>query len=354
MQRSTEEIRLIDYAIELWRGRHIVFFSTIVGAVVAAFVVLLTPKEYTARCEFLQQTTSAALSPRIASLASLAGISLPATDQVEVLPASLYENIVCSEPFLRQLIHYPLRFAHQQRDFTIVEYLGEDDGREGLREWIKSVEARREPVAVEDRLTAEEYDAIKYLRSRIAVEYDVADGYVLLEVTLPDAVASAHLTEKVVQDLEHRVIELKVERVRSNMLFIERRYDEARERFDSLQAARADYLDANQHTTRNSAKATFERIDAEYMLAKSIYEQLAMQLEQARIRVKEQTPVLSIFSPVTIPFKPSRPRKMIIFITFVALGFIVGASIIFVRTTIAELRGYHLPAPAADDEAKNH
>lgn len=354
MEAEREEIRLLPMLRELWRGRHIIIFSAFVGAVVAAFVVLLTPKEYTARCEFIQQSSSTNISPRITSLASLAGITLPSLEQVEVLPASLYENIVFSEPFLEELIHYPLYFESCGREYTLLEYLAQDkESDRGLREWIKSQRQRRQSPTGGRRLSEEEYEAVKYLHSHICVEYDVADGYVSVETTLPAAVAAAELAECVVRDLENRVIELKIERVKSNMLFIEARYEDAKENLDSLQRVRARYMDANRNISTHSAMTTLERIDTEYNLARGLYEELAIQLEQARIQVREQTPILSIFSPVTVPFKPSKPRRMIIFITFVASGFIVGAVVVFTMRAIAELRGDVPPTRKEEYDAKN-
>lgn len=338
MGRGTKDIDFVDVMDMLWRGRRIVLFATAMGLVLALLVLFLTPREYTAHCEFIQQSTSSSFSPRMMSLASLAGINLSSKDDTELLSASLYSNIVHSVPFMLRLLNEPLEFLSLGRRLTIVEYVVAADKRDsGLRGWFRTIFASDESLCEYHTLSSDEYRAMEYLKRRVVVEQDVADGFIVVEVTLPDAVAAAELADRVVKQLEEFIIDMKLKRVRDNMHFIEERYAEARSRFDSLQMVRAAYMDSNQHSSKHSARTMLDRIDAEYELAEGIYGELAMQLEQTRIKVREQTPVLAVFSPTTIPFKPSKPRKMIIFITFATSGFLIGATVVWARRVVAEL-----------------
>ena len=49
-----------------------------------------------------------------------------------------------------------------------------------------------------------------------------------------------------------------------------------------------------------------------------------MQLEQAKIKVKETVPILTIINPVTVPYKKSKPSRAMILIAFTFLGGVAG------------------------------
>ena len=80
-----------------------------------------------------------------------------------------------------------------------------------------------------------------------------------------------------------------------------------------------------------------ERIEAEYQLAMNVYGELAMQLEQAKIKVKETTPILTIINPITVPVKKSKPQRAMILFAFTFLGIAAGMGGVVVLPTVANI-----------------
>jgi len=73
-------------------------------------------------------------------------------------------------------------------------------------------------------------------------------------------------------------------------------------------------------------------------IANGIYQQLAGQLEQAKIQVKRDTPAFTIVEPVTVPIEKSKPRRTMILIIGVFLGGVVGSGLIYVNTFLFKLK----------------
>jgi uncharacterized protein involved in exopolysaccharide biosynthesis len=86
------------------------------------------------------------------------------------------------------------------------------------------------------------------------------------------------------------------------------------------------------------AQTEMERLSNNYNLAYNIYSELAKQLEQARIQVKEDTPVFTIIEPVSVPLVRSKPKRPMILIIWLFLGGIAGAGIIFGRQYLATFK----------------
>ena len=80
-----------------------------------------------------------------------------------------------------------------------------------------------------------------------------------------------------------------------------------------------------------------ERIQAKYNIANSIYGEMAKQLEQAKMQVKRDTPMLTIVQPVTVPTKPANSRFKTLF-GWIFFGLVVGCGIVLAKDYIPKLK----------------
>lgn len=168
---------------------------------------------------------------------------------------------------------------------------------------------------------------------------DDKNGYLSLSVTMPEPLAAAEMAEAAVTLLQKYITEFKIEKVQSNLDFVQERYDEAKANFEDIQDRRARFRDANQNTSRYSARTQLEKLDAEYTLAMNMYSELASKLEQAKINVKETTPILTVINPVTVPLEKSKPRRAMILFGWTFFGIVLGMGTVLVLPSVAEITG---------------
>ena len=79
------------------------------------------------------------------------------------------------------------------------------------------------------------------------------------------------------------------------------------------------------------------RIESELSIAQSVVQQLASQVEQAKLKVNKDTPVFTIIKPVTVPFGKSAPSRSIIVIVFLFLGLILSAGYILIKDPLIKI-----------------
>ena len=168
---------------------------------------------------------------------------------------------------------------------------------------------------------------------------DSKNGYVTVTSNMPEALAAAQLAQATVELLQKYITKFKIEKVQSNLDFVQSRYDEAKSNFEEIQSRRAKFRDANHNSVKYAARVEQEKLDAEYTLAMNLYSELATQLEQAKINVKETTPILTVIRPVTVPYKKSKPQRAMILVAFTFLGFVAGAGLVFMSQTLAQFVG---------------
>jgi LPS O-antigen subunit length determinant protein (WzzB/FepE family) len=73
------------------------------------------------------------------------------------------------------------------------------------------------------------------------------------------------------------------------------------------------------------AKTKFEILYSEFMIKQKVLEELSKQLESQKILVKKNTPVFTVLKPVSVPTQKTKPKRLVIVIVWLFLGFVFGA-----------------------------
>lgn len=354
-QPEEREIDLIDLIRKLWLERMFILKVTGVFILLGLLTALTGSKEYTASCQFVPQTSKNANNSSMARLASLAGINMGSLATGEQLLSPLvYPNVLNSIAFKRDLLQTQIRINGEEEPITLLTYLSDKKYRKfsltgtilkytvGLPglivHAIKGEPEEQETIADEPFvvLTKEEYTAVRALESVIGIEVEEKKGYIALSAQMPEPYAAAQVAESALELLQKYITEFKVDKVQSNLEFIQERYDELKKEYEEIQEQRAAYKDANQGISTSRARTNLEKLDNQYNLAYSIYSEMATQLEQAKIQVKETTPILTVIDPVSMPIKPSKPRKMMILVGFTFLGGVAACGYVLIAPTLRE------------------
>ena len=356
-----QEIDLVELIQRMWVNRWLIVKVTAVFMVLGLFVALFSPKVFTASCDVVPQTSKSGPSSSMSSLAALAGINLNAVQSAESLSPNVYENIMGSATFRKELMQTMIDFEEVGHPVSFFDYYtSEEYNKPGVLSYVKKytiglpftiLNAIRgeqpEPDysgvggdsnAIET-ISKDEYDAMQILGESIGISLDDKKGYVTITANMPEAVAAAQMAQATLTLLQRYITEFKIEKVQSNLDFVQERFDEAKRNFEDVQARRARLRDANMNTTRYSARTEMERLDAEYTLAQGVYTSLAQQVEQAKISVKETTPILTVIKPVTVPYKKSKPQRAMILFAFTFLGAVAGMGCVLLVPAVAEIVG---------------
>ena len=355
-----QEIDLVELIQKLWHNRWLIVKITIVFMVLGLLVALFSPKVYTASCDVVPQTSDNSKSSQMSSLAKLAGINLSQGESAPTLSPYVYENILKSTKFKKELMQTEINFEKADRPVSFYEYYTSEEFNKptvvdyvlkytiGLPGVIMGAIRGEQPEpdyssaeggAKIESLTKDEYEVLSLLGESVMLSLDDKKGYVSITVNMPEPLAAAQLAQATLNLLQEYITVFKVEKVQSNLDFVQERYNEVKRDFEDVQARRARYRDANHNTIKNQARIEQERLEAEYQLAMNIYSELAMQLEQAKIKVKETTPILTVINPVTVPYKKSKPQRAMILMAFTFLGAVAGMGCVLVMPTVADIVG---------------
>lgn len=349
-----DSIDFIAIAKTLWGGRKTILISLGICTILGLAIALLTPKEYTVTTVMVPQASTDKKSG-LSSLASMAGIDMGMAQSGEVSPL-LYPKIVSSNPFMLELMNTPVHFSEVDTLVSVYTYYTEV-AKPGIIGTVKkytlglpgvilgAIRKPKEEIALpgEDSnkplyLTKEQYKLKQSLTQNVSLQVDKKEGYLTLSVTMPEALAAAEVAQKAQALLQNYITRFKVEKSQAELDFIQERYNEARGIATREQYSVAADQDKFKNLVSQVPQVSTSRKQMDYAISNSVFQELAKQLEQAKIQVAKDTPVFTIVEPVAVPTEDAGPSGLKTLILWMFLGVIIGYGFVYGKTIIVSLK----------------
>ncbi len=335
-QEQEQEIDFLELAQKVWAERKLVIKACVGAAVIGVVVAFSIPKEYATSMKLAPETTGKSSGGSMGALAAMAGINLGSSSGQDALSPDLYPDIVSSTPFLTGLFDVNVTTQDGSVKTSLYEYMKEHQrkpwwgsvlsapfkalgwGMSLFRETEKDAPAgsKVDPF----KLTPKQAGIVNALSSRIMVSVEKKTGVTTLSVQMQDPVISAALTDTVMHRLQDYITDYRTNKARHDLAFTEKLYKEAKENYYTAQQRYARHVDGNLDVILQSYRSEQERLQNEMTLAYGVYNQLAQQLQMAKAKVQEITPVYTVVQPAVVPLRPIKPNKIIILFGFVFLA----------------------------------
>lgn len=354
----SEGIDLMEALATIWRSRKFILIFTGIFLFLGLLVAFTSPVRYTAGCTVVPQISEKGST--LGGLASLAGISIGGGISSDVLPPAVYPEIIKSVPFTRTIMKTPITLSKTKgEEISLYEYYTDNRFAEfsllgvikkytiGLpgviASALKGADTEEALFSYPDSLSTvqtlgkQEHKVYKIIQDNISFEANSKDGYIRIRYTFPEAKGAAQVAESLRKTLEQFVIAYKLEKVEENLAFVEQSFEEARKDFIKKQVSLAAYQDTNRGLTTATGRSVENRLKSEYDIAFTVYNELAKQLEQSRLSVKENKPVLTVINPVVVPIQRSAPRRGLMLTAFFLLGMVISIGWVISKPFFLEL-----------------
>lgn len=351
-----DEIDLLEIANKFWKGRKTLLKTIAVFFVLGLFVALVSVEEFTSEVKLLPENQQGISLGGLGGLAEQFGFSSSSMQNSEALSVNVYPSIIQSNVFLEELMRYEVQVPNNSVTVSLEEYFSEYQKSSIVSQIVKytvmlpftiknRLTSNNEENSVsvniaEDnpekmnrlvRLTDREWSILRNIRGRISTSLDSETGVVTVSVKMQDPVIAADVADEIVEMLSEYIIEKRTEKTRQDVEFIEERFEEARKRFEAAQQELAAFNDANRGQLTAMARTEEQLLQSRYNLAFNIYNSLAERLEQARIKLQEETPVINVLEPAAVPDRKSEPQRTFILAVFIIIGGIIGTGIILAK-----------------------
>lgn len=353
-ERSGSDHQVIDIIKlikELWLNR--LFILTVLVSVFALglFIYATSDRIFFSESKLLPESTGQSQVNQLFQAAdNIFGIQRRASDDQDI-GVSLYPFIVESLPFQIELMQKEVFFGDIGESVTIFDYFTHHY-QPGLYTRIKQTLHNltfRLPSTLsslfrrgsDDELPDIDFsqfssfdDALVLdsrvrrvadtMRSFITITRDPQSGLVSIGVSAPDPAAAAAIVNLVKNQLQEYVIEYRTEKAMLNLQFIEEQFSDAKLMFRAVQDSLAEFQERNQNITRPTVTVQEQRLEYEFEMAFSLYNNLGRRLQEAQITVQEETPVFRVHEPAVVPTRPSQPNAVRIIFGSLFVGLFLG------------------------------
>lgn len=189
-------------------------------------------------------------------------------------------------------------------------------------------------ITEEDRILYVSPQMLQYInqmKSRVNIESD--GSLITSTVRLTDPHAAAEANHIVIQMLQEYLINQRAESARRNLEYAMTLNEEAKDRFENAQTELARFLDENRGSLTAATNIELERLSEEKERLLSVYTNISMRVDDARMRVQEETPAYILFQRPLLPNNRVQPSIFII-PAFIFTGFVIGVMWVFTSSFI--------------------
>lgn len=351
-EQEEAEIDLLELSMKLWQQRKKIIKWCVVGAILGIIVAFSIPKEYETSVKLAPEIASGSkMSGSLGAIAAMAGLRGASQSGGDAVNPQLYPDVVSSVPFLVGLFDIPIEDIDGTNKTTVRKYM-EDDIKSPwwsavLGAPFKLLGALKGEEDIKNgdgkvntfHLTQKENLVVQALEQRITATVDTKTAVITISVKMQDPMVSAVLADSVVHKLQEYITDYRTNKARKDLEYAELLDREAKENYYKAQQKYADYQDRNQGLILHSAQTTLERLANEATLAFNLYNQTSQQVQLAKAKVQENTPVYATVTPATVPMRATSPRKAMILIGFMFLSFVAcSAWILYGKPMIDEIK----------------
>lgn len=293
-------------------------FAGFIFGVIGYALSFLLPVVYSSYSTLLPESGTS--SNGMGSLSGLARLSgLTKNESGGALQPELYPAILQTFPFSLYMLQQPVIDENSKAYKSVQDYLHRNDTDDSSSKEIPSTVNKK--ISKEIILLSKNQEKnAKQIQDIITSIYDLKTEIITISAETEDPVVSAQLVQAASQYLIQYVSDYRTEKTTREVQFLGQRVAEAKKRLQNAEFALQSYRDSNRGAFLNVARIEEQRLQSEYVLAQSLYSDIVRRWEEAKIKVKEQQPVIKILEPAKVANTRIKPKRLIVALVFAFIG----------------------------------
>jgi uncharacterized protein involved in exopolysaccharide biosynthesis len=338
-----DEVSLLDILLVLARHKTLIVRTVLVFTLLGVTYALLAPEEYTSEARVVReaQTEGGGLPGGISGgLAggALSGLGISLGGAASGLTPAAFPEVLQSREVRLAVVQDTFRFPDAERPMSYVEYVNQPPGLFGtvldytlLLPWTlkgalgEAVSGSPAPAGTTDAgelviPSEEENEALQSIADKILALVDEDTGLMTISVTAGGPQLASSLAQSFLDHFTTRVREIRTEKVKERLSFVEGRFEEAEQELETAEGALAQFLERNQNPTTATLQFRRDRLQRQVSFKEQLYSELQSQLTQARLDLQRRQPVVTVVEEPVPPIERSAPKRTLIVIFSVFLG----------------------------------
>lgn len=334
-QELIEEESSIDFGKifkDLLKHKTLYFKVLPLAFVLAAIYALSLPNYYNCTVKLSPELSGGSgTKSGLASLASSFGVNLSSAmgNNTEALFPTLYPELMNSVDFKTSLFEVQVKREEDSKTFTYYDYLMNEQKAPWWSESMKAFfglfgSKEEEPSTKVDpfKLTKEQTEIVKSIDKKVVCDVDKKTMVITINVTDQDPLICATMADSVKTRLQKFITDYRTSKARVDLEYNKKLYGEAKAKYQQARDKYAAYADSHRSASSQSAQTRESDLQNEMQMQQQIYQQVVTQLQQAEMKVQQETPAFTTLQSATVPVRKTGPKRAQMCLVFLFLAFL--------------------------------
>lgn len=302
-----------------------------VAFILAAIYALSLPNYYSCTVKLAPELgANAKAGGGLASLASSFGVDLGGAQQgADAINPMLYPDLMNSVDFKTSLFPVQVTRKEDGKTFVYYDYLMNEQKAPWWSQAMKAVFSmfNDQSSMVNEKvdpfkLTKEQTEIVKDIDKNVVCDVDKKTMVITINVTDQDPLICATLADSVKTRLQKFITDYRTSKARVDLDYNKKLYVEAKAKYEQARDVYARFSDSHRDVSSQSAQTKQADLQNEMQMKQQIYQQVVVQLQQAEMKVQQETPAFTTLQSATVPVRKTGPKRAQMCLIFLFLAFL--------------------------------
>lgn len=336
---------------KLFKDKWYVF--AIVWVLTAAFALMIgfsIPKTYESEMKLAPESSSGGLG-QLSSITSMLGMNMNNLKDEDAILPTLYPDVVSSADFVLDLLKIKVsKKDGSVKNMSYDQYLAKctkatwwDKAIEGLSEKIFKDKEDKVPVANSSKtpaggksgpimLSRKQMDVVKYVQKAVvSCDVDKKTDVITIKAIDQDPLVAAIIVDSVSTRLQEFITDYRTKKARGEVAHLEQLFEKAKADYKKAQQDYAAYSDTHMDVMLDEYKVKIEALENDVQLKYNVYSQLMVQLQTAKAKVLERTPIYTTLEAPIVPDRHIAPKKVSILLVYLIVSTLICFLVVYYR-----------------------
>lgn len=340
-EQKSEQLKTIDVhaiAKTLWTNKRLFYKTLPIAFVIACIYILGLPRYYKSEAKLAPEVEAPITGGALSSIVSSFGFGMGDLKTGDAITPLLYPDLMNDNGFVASMFNFQVESLDGKIKTSFYEYMEKYQKASIWMMpiiWIKNLLSpikKGEGKGEYDPYRMSKYDTniVEGMRGMIKLSVDKKTGVISINVEAQDPLICKTVADSVQNLLQMFITDYRTCKARNDYEYYQKLTVKAKEEYETARQLYSKSLDANMNAVMASTSTWLEALENEVQIKRGTYTTVHTQMETAKAKVQERTPVFTIIQGAAVPVKPAGPKRMI-FVAFVLLLTFVGTSLYILR-----------------------
>lgn len=345
-ENKTNNPEIIDLRIifkKIWENRRLFYKVLPVVFVLSCIYIFSLPRYYTTDAKLAPEMSNSMSGGTLGTIASAFGFDFGDMQTSDAITPLLYPDLMEDNAFVTSLFKIKVQDKDKEINTSYYNYLYKYQKKPwweiisySIIGLFKSNDNKGQTISDPYALDKKGDDIVKKIGKNIKFSVDKKTGVITINVEDQDPRICKTLADSVMERLQQFITEYRTSKSRTDYEYYKHLATEAKKEYETVRQRYASMADASTHISMKSVELKLEDMENDMQLKYNTYTTLSTQLQAAKAKVQERTPVFTILKGAAVPIKPAGPKRMLFVFIMMLFGTIGISAYILTKSSTRE------------------